>query len=194
MLLNRKESYIRHLKIATKKSKAIPFTGLDRPWVFQEVESPRFQDNRHVKVLRLSTLSNDQLYPPPPRKYSRYSFLLEVESAHWALVRPEELCQWNVPMTPSWIENATFRLVAHCLNKLHHIVPPIENCITQIKNSLKSNKFRKSVCVFANRIYGWNASSRRTICASNGRHAEVSNCELKTRIHVTSKAWSSFLT
>ena len=30
-----------------------PITGLDRPWGFQEVKSPRFQDNLHMKVVRL---------------------------------------------------------------------------------------------------------------------------------------------
>jgi hypothetical protein len=33
-----------------------PITGLDRLWVFQEVGVPRFQDNRHMKVVRLSAL------------------------------------------------------------------------------------------------------------------------------------------
>jgi hypothetical protein len=38
--------------------------GLDRSWRFQEVEAPRFQDNRHMKVVRLSALRTGQLYPP----------------------------------------------------------------------------------------------------------------------------------
>ena len=42
----------------------IPITGLDRPWGFQEVEAPRFQDNRHMKVVRLSALSTGRLYHP----------------------------------------------------------------------------------------------------------------------------------
>jgi hypothetical protein len=38
-------------------------TGLDRPSGFQEVEAPRFQDNRHMKVARLSALRTGHLYP-----------------------------------------------------------------------------------------------------------------------------------
>jgi hypothetical protein len=60
------------------KSKSNPITGLDKPRGFQEVEAPRFQDNRHTKVVRLSALRTGHLYPP--RKYSWYSFLLEAES------------------------------------------------------------------------------------------------------------------
>ena len=40
-----------------------PITGLDRPWGFQEVEAPTFQDNRHMKVVRLSALRTGRLYP-----------------------------------------------------------------------------------------------------------------------------------
>ena len=40
-------------------------TGLDRPWGFQDVEAPKFQDNRHMKVIRLSALRTGRLYPPP---------------------------------------------------------------------------------------------------------------------------------
>ena len=36
---------------------------LNRPWVFKEVRTPRFQDNKHAKVVNLSTLSTDRIYP-----------------------------------------------------------------------------------------------------------------------------------
>ena len=44
------------------KWKSNPITGLDSPWGFQEVKNPRFQDNRHTKVVGLSTLRTGRLY------------------------------------------------------------------------------------------------------------------------------------
>ena len=41
-----------------------PCTGLFGSRGFQEVENPRFQDSRHMKVLRLSGLGTGRLYPP----------------------------------------------------------------------------------------------------------------------------------
>ena len=47
-----------------KNLKSNPITGLGRPCGFQEVEAPRFQDSRHIKVVRLSALHTGRLYPP----------------------------------------------------------------------------------------------------------------------------------
>ena len=44
----------------TKDKDKNSITGPD---CFQEVEAPRFQDNRHMKVVRLSVLLTGRLYP-----------------------------------------------------------------------------------------------------------------------------------
>ena len=92
-----------------------PITGLERAWVFQEVDSSRFKGNRHMKVVRLSALHTGRLYPQE-----------NIPCTHFnprAVVRPEGLCQWKIPMIQSGIEHSTFRLVAQCLYQLRHRLP-----------------------------------------------------------------------
>jgi hypothetical protein len=88
---------------------------VNSPCTGPEVEAPRFQDNRHMMVVRLSA------YAPTafaPQEKFRYSFVLTGDSALGRIM--------------------AFRLVAPCLNQMRHRVPPCHHhCQLQTKAAKK---------------------------------------------------------
>jgi hypothetical protein len=111
-----------------RKRKVIPFQAWTDPCGSRRVRLPEF---KRIGTWRLCGFQLNALAAFTPQQI----FLIVVSVTGLveprATVRPEGLCKWKIPMTPSGIEAATFRLVAQCLNQLRHFVPQ------WIKNSLQ---------------------------------------------------------
>ena len=77
--------------------------------------------------------------PLPHSKYSRYAISVRGWVYPSPTVRPEGLCQWQIPMTPSGIQTATFRLVVQRLNRLRY---EVINCTRRKEmSSLSTTKY-----------------------------------------------------
>ena len=83
--------------------------NLYRPLGLQEVETPRFLNNRHMNVARLSALCTGRLYSPWDTPVTHFCLRLNRTESHGATVRIKLM---RNPVTPSGIEPTAVRLEA----------------------------------------------------------------------------------
>ena len=83
-------------------------TGLFRYRGFHKVEASRFQDNRHMKVVRLSALRTGHLYHQGNIPGTHFCQRLSRPQGHSAAGM---IVNEKIQMTPSGIEPVTFQLV-----------------------------------------------------------------------------------
>jgi hypothetical protein len=73
-----------------------------RPWRYQEVEAPRFIDNRHMQVVRMSALRTGRLYLPGNIPGTHFCYRLSRPQGHRAVGRIKSMANSN-----DTIENRT---------------------------------------------------------------------------------------
>ena len=150
-------------------------TGLDRPWEFQEFEVPRFQDNLHMEVVRLSVQQTGRLY-------LREIFPVNISvrrSQPRAILRPEGLFNENFRMTHSGIEPACLHiLLTNSLLHLLHFAPgrkafEIKYLVSVWSTQLSVELYKMYVCRFVSCFTGLDEMFRWQTCYAERKWREA---------------------
>jgi hypothetical protein len=104
------QSHYVQRRITKGKCKAIPLQACTDPEGFQEFETPRSQGNQHMNVGSFQAYTEAAF---THNQYSWYSFLLEAEYSPGPKRGRKDYFKKKIPVAPSRIEPALFRLVAH---------------------------------------------------------------------------------
>ena len=96
--------------------------------LYRAGQALRVPGSRGSQISRHSSHDGGKVVSPtprPPLPPPQEIFLVLISARGYinprAIVRPEGLCKWKIPMTPSGVEPATFCLVAQCLNQLRTV-------------------------------------------------------------------------